>query len=193
MEQQFTYDSVDDTEANDNQTLPVVESGLVARGDDYLDEHEDAGLKSALPGVSDECWTQFVKALMTADANSVSKSNALGVFELMPRRLADLGVVRRLKRGKSPEGRTIYVAVFVPPMTCDRFLRSPQAQYRVFCKSMVDYDNRMSKGEIVRGDVSRSGALALLHRAGPNALQTWKSGEQFSGTKKIYDKCAGIF
>ena len=179
-------------EVDEDENVPS--GGFIARGDDFLDEGEEGGLKSQLPGVSDECWTQFVKALMTAKVDSVSDSNAVGIFEIMPRRLADLGIVRNVKRTRGPSNRVLYVAAFVPPMTSDRFLRSPQKQYEVFCASIIDYDGRMGTGEIERDpQMSRSGALALLHRCGPRGLETWKSGEQFENTKKIYDKVAGIF
>lgn len=188
-------------DANDNTDEEASSSsGLVARGDSYLDEGEEGGLKSELPGVDDDCWTQFVKCMMTSKVNAVSASNAVGVFEMMPRRLADLGVVKKLARSKSPasssapQGRTVWVAVFVPPWTADRFLKSPKKQYEVFCQSMQDYDSKMQNGEIVRGSgMSRSGALAVLHKAGPQGLQTWLSGDQFPTTKKLYESVAGIF
>lgn len=167
---------------------------FVARGDSPLDEDEQRALSSQLPGVSDERWTQFVERMMTSKFDAVSDSNAVGAFEMMPRRLADLGLVERLARSKSPAGRIVYVAEFVPPMTSDRFLRSPEAQYDAFCASMRDYDARMSSGEIARDpSMSRSGALALLHRCGPKGLETWRAGERFDNTKKIYENTAGIF
>lgn len=169
----------------------VSPGGSVARGDD-LDDGEEAALPSQLDGVSDECWTQFVKRMMTAKLSHVSASNAVGLFEIMPRRLEDLGLVRKLQRSRSPEGRVVYVAVFVQPLTSQRFLRSPQIQYRTFCASMKKYDEQMQKGEIKRDpQMSRSGALAILHRCGPQGLE--QKSELFENTKRVYERVAGLF
>ena len=167
---------------------------LVARGDSFLDEDHEQQIRSELPEVDDASWTQFVRSMITAPLSAVSRSNALGLFEMTPRRLADLGMVKRLTRSRSDEGRTVWVAVFVPPLSCEKFLKNPQTQYRVFGKSMRDYANKLSSGEIDRDPrMSLSGALALLHRCGPQGLETWKSGEKFPATMMAYDRVAGIF
>lgn len=164
----------------------------IARGDSLVDDGESK-LPSELPGIDDDEWTQFVTCMATGKSDGVSPSNALGLFEMMPRRLADLGLVKRLARSK-PAERTIWVAVFVPPMTSDKFLRNPQVQYRVFSKSMKDYSDRISGGEIVKpAPMSLSGALAILHRAGPKGLETWATGERFPSTQASYDRVAGVF
>lgn len=151
-------------------------------------------LSSILPGVSDEDWTEFVSAMATAELGKVSPSNALGMFEMMPRRLADLGLVEGIARTKSPAGKTIWVAVFAPPLTCDTFLRSLSIQYRVFCKSILDYFRRLESGEIeMLEDVSLSGALALLHRCGPSGLKTWASSERFPSTVATFQRANGVF
>lgn len=165
---------------------------LVARGDTLVDNHPTI-LRSQLPDVSDEAWTQFVRGLAVAKPNHVSESNALGIFEIMPRRLADLGLVGNLKRRKHGR-KTIWVAVFVPPLTPEKFLRSPELQYRTFVRSMRDYDQRMQSGDIPAAPgVSRAGALAILHRAGPYGLRNWTEGDRFETTERIYDQVAGIF
>ena len=180
--------------AYDTDDLPRADNHLVARGDTFLDDGEEAQIKSELPDVDDACWTQFVRSMITAPLSAVSRSNALGLFEMTPRRLADLGAVKRLTRARSDEGRTIWVAVFVPPLSCEKFLKNPQTQYRVFGKSMRDYTNKISTGEIGRDPkMSLSGALAILHRCGPNGLETWKSGDRFPTTMMAYDRVAGIF
>jgi hypothetical protein len=155
---------------------------------------EAVRLPSPIAGVDASAWTRFVGAVASAPLISVSESNALGMFEMPPRRLADLGVISKLSRTRSPAGRTIWTGVFVPPLTCERFLRSPDMQYRVFCKSMRDYAARIESGEIAKDpQMSMSGALAILHRAGPNGLQTWSEGKQFPATQEIYERAAGIF
>ena len=54
-------------------------------------------IKSEVNGVSDEQWTEFVKAMRTAQTGAVSASNQLGAFEMRPRRLEDL-------RRRRPDG-----------------------------------------------------------------------------------------
>ena len=171
-----------------------------ARGDSLVDDGEDVALmRSELPGVSDEKWTAYVRQMISAPLISVSASNGLGMFELMPRRLADLGLVTCLQRSKSEpvegqKSRTIWVAVFVPPMTPERFLRNPRKQTEAFGLSMRDYDAKMRLGLIRRDPgMSRSGALAILHRAGPNGLDTWRTHERFPATKQVFEKVAGLF
>jgi len=159
-----------------------------------FDDADATLLRSEIPGVSDESWSQFVRCMGDpALLSAVSESNALGMFQLMPRRLADFKIVTKVVRSRSPSGRTIWVAVFVPPMTCKAFLRSPQEQYRAFAQSMRDYADRMRRGEIERGDMSLSGALAILHRVGPQGLQTWATGERFPATVEAYERVAGVF
>lgn len=162
-----------------------------ARGDLLFDEGTQ--VRSELAGVSDAAWAEFVDCMAAAPLSAVSESNALGTFQLMPRRLADFGMVTQLTRSRSPEGRTIWVAVFVPPMTCARFLRSFEEQYRAFVRSMRDYNDRMESGEIRRGEMSRAGALAVLHRAGPRGLQTWGTGVRFPATEAAHARVAGVF
>lgn len=173
----------------------------VARGDSLLDDG-DTPIKSEIPGVDDACWTQFVAGMITSKLTSVSDSNALGMFEMMPRRLADLGIVEKLVRTRkevtADDGakryRTIWVAVFVPPLTCEKFLKSPSEQCDAFNRSMKDYAAKIASGEIEKPEVmSLSGALAILHRCGPQGLKTWESGERFPTTQAAYDRVAGVF
>lgn len=174
-----------------------MEAGFDHALDDATEEPEAAParlLRSALPGVPDEAWTEFVSAMVTSTVPAVSASNALGMFELTPRRLADLGLVRRLTRTRSPAGKTIWVAAFMPPLTCDTFLRSPSLQYRVFAKSMQDYAHRIADGDIEPlEDVSLSGNLAILHKCGPSGLKTWASSERFPATVAVFERANGVF
>lgn len=165
---------------------------LLARGDMLLDEFEPRA-RSPIPNVSDEAWGAFASKCATGKLSAVSKSNALGAFEMMPRRLHDLGFVRNLSRSKVG-GRTVWLAEFVRPLTCERFLRSLSEQRRAFAASMADYASRISSGEIsVPGGESLSGALAILHRCGPRGLDTWAGGERFPSTSELHERCAGLF
>lgn len=165
---------------------------MIARGGSQLDE-TDANLPSMLPGVSDESWTEFVRRMAISRTDHVSESNALGMFEMMPRRLADLGLVEKLGRSKKNK-RTIWVAKFVSKLSSDKFLRSPQLQYDVFVRSIRDYARRIDDGEITKPtEMTMSGALAILHRCGPHGLKTWSENEQFPSTKSLYERAAGVF
>ncbi len=154
---------------NEDPSTDRADNYLVARGDSLFDDDE-AKLESQLPGVPDDAWTQFVRAMIVAPLSSVSPSNGLGLFDITPRRLADLGVVRQLERGKSPKPpyRTIYVAVFVPPMTPEKFLGSPSAQYKCFSES-------------------------ICHRAGPSGLESWRRENRYPATELVYTRVAGVF
>jgi hypothetical protein len=166
---------------------------LIARGDTMLDDVEVAAMPSELPGVSAEAWAAFVRGMSTAPAGAVSKANALGMFELTPRRLADLGLVKGLTRSRSGQ-RTVWVAEFVAPMTSHRFLTNPRAQYAAFVKSMRDYADKIAAGELVKpADMSLSGALAILHRGGPRGLENWTAGERFAPTQAAYDRVSEVF
>ncbi len=157
-------------------------------------------LKSEIPGVSDEAWTTFAKALKTASPSAVSASNAFGMFELKPRRLEDLGLVTNTTCTRSPTGRMVWVGEFVPPMTLKSFLGSPKLQYRAFAASMKNYVDRLRNGSIPRPDggkpdgMTLSGALAILHRCGPSGLKTWNDeSKRFEDTKALYENANGVF
>lgn len=175
-------------------------SCAVARGDvgDWAES-----CASEIAGVSDEAWSRFVEAMKTAPLGEVSSSNALGMFELTPRRLADLGVMSsRLRRTKSPiTKKTIWTGWFLKdgkidrtPASADAFLRSPWRQYDAFAASMRDYASRIASGAVAVPDgVSLAGALAILHRAGPRGLENWSAGNRFKATEALYERARGAF
>lgn len=166
---------------------------MIARGDTMLDDVEIGALASELQGIDDVAWAEFVRGMATSDATRVSESNALGMFELTPRRLEDLGLVDGVTRAHV-NGRTMWVAKFVPPMTAAKFLRNPRAQYNAFSRSMKDYKARIERGEIVKPvEMKLSGALAILHWGGPKGLENWSRGSRFSTTEMAYNRVAEVF
>lgn len=177
----------------DDHGIVIPSAFALARGDSMLDD--DAWtLESPIVNVDNVQWTQFVQVMATAPLTAVSPSNALGTFEMPVRRLADLGIVTKLVRGKSPAKKTIWAATFKWPMTSKKFLKSIDLQYDAFVKSMVDYVHRLEAGDIVKApSMSLSGALAILHRAGPNGLSNWERGMRFEATEKLYNKVGGVF
>lgn len=158
-------------------------------------------LRSEIEGVTDGQWTDFVLALATSTLGAVSASNAMGMFEMKPRRLADIGVAESATCTKSPTGGMAWTAKFVAPMTAKKFLRDSEAQYDALCRSMRDYMARMhdgaldlDEGDELPADMTLSGALAVLHRCGPNGLRRWLDEEErFSDTVALYERCNGIF
>lgn len=166
--------------------------------DDGYDEDEEEGtpIATALSGVSDRAWTEFVRRMAVAPLSAVSPSNALGMFELSVRRLADLGIVGSLVR-TTKDNRTIWCADFIAPMTSDKFLKSAKAQYQALARSMRDYADRIASGEVARDPrISLAGALAILHRGGPSGLKTWFGTDVFPAmkkTKQLYSTVAEIF
>lgn len=161
----------------------------------FATEADDVMLKSEIPQASDPAWTRFVSEMISAKVSTVGKSNEVGMFEMKPRRLADLGYATNLIRGKSPSSkRTIYFADFVAPITELKFLSSPSTQYRVFSHSMKNYARRIEQSEIEKPvDMTLSGALAILHRAGPKGLESWQNGKRFSDTVAAHERAEGIF
>lgn len=168
---------------------------MIARGDTMLDEVTVGSLASELPGVSDEAWAAFVCGMATRGATDISEGNALGMFELTPRRLADLGYVANVTRSRNhATGRTIWVAKWLGTMSTAKFLRNPRAQYGAFVKSMKNYAEKISAGEIRKPEgMSLAGALAVLHCAGPKGLETWMKGDRFPTTEMIYNRVAEAF
>ncbi len=168
---------------------------MIARGEvEARAFPEHVALTSPLPGIADAAWTRFVRACAQSALGAVTDSNALGMFEMMPRRLADFGFVENLKRVKAPSGRMVWVGDFVAPLTCEAFLHSPKAQYNAFTSSMADYAARIWRGVVEKpADVSLSGALALLHRLGPQGLESWQKGKRFEATRVVFERAQGIF
>ncbi|MEK6883519.1 MAG: hypothetical protein AABY22_28080 [Nanoarchaeota archaeon] len=150
-------------------------------------------LRSEIPGVSDPAWTRFVLAMKMSEPSSVSPSRSLGMFEMTPRRLADLGLVGDLKRVQEG-GRTVWSVKFCDPLTPEAFLEKPSLQYRAFATSMREYAREIASGDIGPPvAMSRSAALAVLHRAGPSGLDSWVRGERFPHTERAVERAQGIF
>jgi hypothetical protein len=165
----------------------------IARGDVAVNIES---YRSPLPGVSDEAWAKFVYICATAPRRHVSASNAYGMFEMFPRRLADFGLVTNLRRARAASGRVVWEGDFVAPLTAELFLSSLRAQYRAFCLSIVDYAERIARGHIkvsAAAGLTLSGVLALLHRAGPHGVESWTKGKCFETTRSLVERAHGVF
>lgn len=150
-------------------------------------------LESPIAGVEASAWTAFVRVMRTSPTTAVSPSNALGAFEMTPRRLVDLGILSdALERTRSKKSNRVIWATGRGPERnrAEVFLKSMTAQYRAFSASMVDYASKISSGAVkLPQNCSLSGALAILHRAGVGGL----SGARFPATQAAFERTNGIF
>lgn len=166
-----------------------------------LAEPEPDTIPSAIPGVSDAAWTRFLAAMQVAPLDAVSASNGYGMFEMKMRRLADLGMARNVSMTRDPDsGRMVWVGDFVPPYTAERFLGSEELQRRVLGDSMRRYVDGLRDGTIAKPakgwprGATLSGVLAILHRCGPNGLETWTDeSKRFPDTAALFARTNGAF
>lgn len=164
-----------------------------------------APLRPQLSGITTEQWTAFIHALSVDDCRgpgrgkprpfgAVGPGGALGAFAMRPTRLGDLGLMRKVTRSIDAEtGGRVWSGSFVPPMTAQKFMTSPLVQYNALVESMRRYDAwlRESFGNSMAG-MTRSGALALLHRLGPGALRKWEAHKEPS-TVALFERANGLF
>jgi len=153
---------------------------------------ERARLRSPLDGVSDDAWSRFVDALTVDDDsglrqgmprpfNARTHAGGLGCFGLLPRRLVDVGVAKAVR---VIGGKTIAVGL-------RRDFLSPLVQRDALVDSMRRYDAELAKVTLP-SEISRSGALALYHRLGPEALAKWQKHRQRS-TIALFQRANGLF
>jgi len=152
---------------------------------------DGAHLRSPLAGVSNLAWARFVDALTIDDDYGLrngaprpfdarTHAGGLGCFGILPRRLVDIGVARSVC---IVDGRAI-----VAGLNRD-FLLNPLAQRDALDESIRRYDEI---GIVLPADMSRSGALALYHRLGPDALAKWQQHKQQS-TIALFRRANGLF
>jgi len=159
-------------------------------------------LGAQLPNVASAAWTAFVRALTLNDDprdgvvgkprafHKQTAAGGFGAFDLRPLRLADLGIMRHVRRDNS-SGRVILIGDFVAPMTQTKFLFSPLAQYNALIDSLRRFDNQTGKLQLPT-QMTRSGVLALLHRLGPHALDKWARHRE-TNTLALYARTNGLF
>ena len=148
--------------------------------------------ESPLPGVSPAQWERFVKALEVQPVDAVSDSGGLGCYDMRSRRLVELGYASNLRSVRAPSGRQISVCDFALPWTLRRFLTDPVAQYAALVKSMKDYHQALTSGELNKSqDASLSGTMAVLHLGGRGALRAWPN--LFENTRRLYDATREVF
>lgn len=130
-------------------------------------------LPSPFDGVSDEAWTKFLGALSTDAAGKprpldfLGPTGAVGMYAIPARRLADLGI----------KGDAVV-----------RLRRDPHAQRNALVESLIRYLKALSVPE----GMTRSGALAILHCAGPNGLALFKT-RPLKPTQEMFKRSNGLF
>ncbi len=155
---------------------------------------DNARQRVPLAGVSDLAWARFVAALTIDDDDGLNNgfprpfsarthAGGLGCFGILPRRLVDLGVAKGVHK---VDGKTIAAG-----FNSREFLADPLAQRDVLIESLQRYDAEIDKIKLPV-EISRSGALALYHRLGPNALAKWQKHKQQS-TMALFQRANGIF
>lgn len=146
-------------------------------------------LSSPFEGVSNEAWTALYSVLASSN-DGVPRAidyrgvcGALGMFAINPRRLVDVGLATSVRR----RGR-LTTAVFKLPHAEVKFLSNPLTQREVLVKSLKQYLVSLS----LPVGMSRSGALALLHCAGPNGIAEWQR-RPLTATTALMRRADGIF
>jgi hypothetical protein len=214
------------------------ESGLPQTAD-KLDEHalilreiekaENKGLPSKLPvpasfakrGVDKDSWSRFVNKMKHGKSATVTRNFNLGIFLQGAKRLADLGVMRNVRKGLF-RGRQVYLGDFVPPYTLGKFLSDPQLQYQIFVRDMeaaarsieskhrdmigkqlapIDLDIHVSTpahdlDAKSHTKISLSGLLGVFHQAGLGGLGKWlavKDKRAAERTNKAFLDVNGLF
>lgn len=153
---------------------------------------DGARLRSPLDGVTDQAWARFVDALTIDDDkgpnhgkprpfNACTHAGGLGCFGILPRRLVDIDVARDVR---VVDGKTIAIGV-------DPSFRNPLAQRDALAESMRRYDAEIAKITLPT-EMSRSGALSLYHRLGPEALAKWQKHKQ-EATIALFRRANGLF
>lgn len=156
----------------------------IARGDGRLRAVVAVpAIVSPLKGVPNAAWDKFVREHCTQPLGFKSKAGMLGCFEMHPKRLADIGVMVGVAQSSG-----IWAGAFKPPMTEAEFLASYVAQFDAFLKSIEAYD----AGHVNRDDMTRSGALTILHRAGTGGLKGWHK-RKVKDTVELFTRCNGLF
>ena len=149
-----------------------------------------------IPGLKKSHWILFCSRMAKSRPSLKTPTGKLGVFQMSPRRLEDLGLVRKTDRSMSG----IWTAIWREPFSEASFLASPRLQYTAFLKSCRRYLSpaTAARGKIVDGKpVTISGALGVLHMAGETGLLSWikdpKVRKKFSNTTDVFLSTNGVF
>jgi hypothetical protein len=155
-------------------------------------------LPSPLEGVDDEAWTRWVSVMRVADAGTVSDTSKLGLFGFKMQRLADLGLVENVSPTNARKtGHMAWTGDWKEPLTQEAFLTNQKIQYMTLVNSTRLYAMALASGDIALpddGELTLSGALALLHKCGPRGLEQWADeSTRRPTTVKLLEATNGLF
>jgi hypothetical protein len=151
-------------------------------------------LVSPFKDVSDFAWTRFVTTLEIDDDRGPNRgkprrfdartnAGGLGCYGIPVRRLVELHVLKEVfvSKGKAianPRDPRVVI-----------FLADPLLQRDVLVASMKRYNLALSS---LPAGMTKSGALALCHRLGPQALAKWAKHQEPS-TVALFRRANGLF
>lgn len=143
-------------------------------------------LRSPASGATSEQWTRFVHAL-SIDVCELDASDAPCPWYGLPRPIG------AITRGECLGAFGLRRARFVElgsAVSERKFLASPLVQYNALVESTRRYNTTLVQ---IPADMTRSGALALLHRLGAGAIEKWESGPRNKGTVALFERANGLF
>lgn len=160
-------------------------------------------LRSETPpfGATPDAWEAFLDALSTSEdgrkRSFTETREGYGAFGILPKRLVDLKIAAAVRCKAGIALSAVFRPTRLAPTAAlaeRAFLMSPDAQRRVLLVSLALYDkNVLQANELLLPEgMTRSGALALLHRLGPRALEKW-AAYQSPSTRALYERCNGLF
>lgn len=170
----------------------------------FAPEEITHSLPSPLDGVSDGDWTAF-ESMMEDASNKVSPDWKLGRWKITARRLQDLGMAKDARQ-VNRDGKTVWIADFIPPLSMQIFVNDEHLQYDTFVKEMHFLSDGIEKmgaaGKVpleIHGIVpTRSGLLAVAKLAGLQGLESFvktgsKDWDKFPNTRDAFLKFNGMF
>lgn len=162
--------------------------------------------RSPVPEASDAAWRRFVGVIGDGKSNSVTPNYHLGIFRQGARKLADLGVMTNVRRGRPPAigdyagDRDVWVGEWVAPYSLERFLSDPALQYQLFARdvaklrAVVLQRHRAVLGQTRAGHVATlSGLIAVALRAGTRGLAEWLKNTPTNNTTRAFVEATGLF
>ena len=161
----------------------------------------ERNMASQIPEASDASWTRFVELMAGNNAfATVSSRGDLGLFQMSPRRLADLGYVTNPRK----DARGTWTGDWVAPYSREKYLSDGKLQYESFVKATradreaILAHHRDAIGRALAGKVATlSGLLGATRQAGLRGLATWLAAAadrvKFPQTTGAYLRANGMF
>jgi hypothetical protein len=200
------------------QSMRKKELETAAKG--VLAQAAAAAVSSALPGIagpipaamlatvpfaeaSPDGWERFVKWAKQDPYDSVTPSGLYGAFRLGARTLVDLGYMRNPRQTKDASGRRKWVADWIPPLTLEKWQKTPDLQYEAFARVTMTHRRVVLAKHadaigvpIAAQPATLSGLLGVARWAGLSGLDKWLAEPQAQrkpDTTKAFFATNGLF